>query len=142
MHDVHTEAGHLQITFHHDNETPLDFLLELLHSVFKKQLADALRFTEAISDEGQASCGSYPRDIAGELLETARQRIDAAGHPLRITSKTVVGDEERLDRRCKLCDALFGSNRLSLKGIMTVVCDDCMYEVTRRLPGPNSASTQ
>jgi ATP-dependent Clp protease adapter protein ClpS len=134
MHDIHAEAGHLQIIFHHDNETPLDFLIELLHSVFKKQLADALRFTEAIREEGQASCGSYPRDIASELLETARQRIHDAGHPLRITSKAVVGDEEMLDRRCKLCGALFGENRLPLKGIMTLVCDDCMYEVTSHLP--------
>ena len=68
MHDVHAEAGHLQVIFHNDHETPLQFLIELLHSVFKKQLADALRFTEAISNEGQASCGTYPSDVAVELL--------------------------------------------------------------------------
>src|SRR3981081_327692 len=101
MSDVQAEAGHLQITFHDDDETPMEFVIELLHSLFNKQLADALRFTEAINDEGKASCGSSPRNIASELLEAARQRIHASGHPLRITSKAVVGDDEILDARCK-----------------------------------------
>jgi ATP-dependent Clp protease adapter protein ClpS len=134
MDDVHTEDGHLEITFHNDDETPLQFVVELLHSVFRKQLADALRFTEAINRHGKASCGSYPRDIAGELLEAARQRIHASGHPLRITSKAADGDDEMLDARCKLCGALFGENPLSLKGIVTFICDDCMAEVSSNLP--------
>ena len=69
------------ILFYHDDETPLQFVIELLHSVFKKQLADALRFTEAVRKEEQASCGSYPRDIANEMLEAARERIDAFRPP-------------------------------------------------------------
>jgi len=55
MSDVHAEAGHLQIMFHDDDETPLQFVVELLHSVFKKQLADAVRLTEAVNQYGQAS---------------------------------------------------------------------------------------
>ena len=81
MHDVHAEASHLQIIFHDDNETPLQFVVELLHSVFNKQFIDAVRFTEAIGKDGKASCGNYPREIAADLLETARQRVRAAGHP-------------------------------------------------------------
>ncbi|MEA2862021.1 MAG: hypothetical protein QOC72_4060 [Methylobacteriaceae bacterium] len=134
MHDVDVEAGHLQVIFHNDHETPLQFLVELLHSVFKKQLADALRFTEAISNEGQASCGTYPSDVAVELLEAARQRIRVSGHPLRITSEVVAGDDEMLDVRCKLCGALASENQVSLKGIVTLICDDCMYEVASNLP--------
>src|SRR5437588_2661409 len=100
MSDVQAGAGHLEVIFHNDDETPLQFLIELLHSVFKKQAADALRFTEAIHHHGKASCGTYPHDVAGELLEAARQRIDASGHPLRITSRAAVGDDEILDARC------------------------------------------
>src|SRR6266404_4552585 len=134
MSDVLAEAGHLEVIFHDDDKTPLQFVVELLHSVFKKQLADAVRFTEAINKYGQASCGTYPRRIASELLEAARQRIRASGHPLRITSKPVAGDDEILATRCKLCGALFGDNRLSLKGIVALVCDDCMYEMASNLP--------
>jgi ATP-dependent Clp protease adapter protein ClpS len=88
MSDVQADTGYREIIFHYDEETPPRFVIELLHSVFKKQLADALRFTQAIYQEGKASCGTYPREITGELLEAARQRIDESGHPLRISART------------------------------------------------------
>ena len=110
MSDGQVEAGYREIVFHNDDETPLPFVVELLHAVFKKQLADAFRFAEAIHQDGEASCGSYPRDVANEMLEAARQRIDDSGHPLRITSRPVAGDTELLDRRCKLCGELFRRN--------------------------------
>jgi ATP-dependent Clp protease adapter protein ClpS len=44
MSDVQADARHREITFHDDDETPLPFVIELLQSVFKKQLADAFRF--------------------------------------------------------------------------------------------------
>jgi ATP-dependent Clp protease adapter protein ClpS len=134
MDTVNVAAGHLEVIFHDDDETPLQFLMELLHSVFEKQMADALRFTDEIHKEGRASCGTYPRDVAHELLEAARQRIRAAGHPLRITSRAATPDDEILDGRCKLCGSLSSANRLSAKGNPTVVCDECMYEVASNLP--------
>jgi hypothetical protein len=38
------------------------------------------------------------------------------------------------DGRCKLCGALSSQNQLSLKGTSTLICDDCMNEITRNLP--------
>jgi ATP-dependent Clp protease adapter protein ClpS len=135
MNDVHADAGYLQVTFHDDDETPLEFVIELLHSVFKKPIADAMRFSEAVSKYGEAICDAYPRDIANELLETARRRTRACGHPLRITSKAVAGSgAEQLESRCKLCGTLSGKNQLFLKGSLTLICDDCMYEVTSKQP--------
>jgi ATP-dependent Clp protease adapter protein ClpS len=133
MSETKAAANHREIIFHHDDETPLDFILELLHSVFKKPLADAFRFTSAIREEGKASCGSYARDIAGEMLKAARQRIDDAGHPLRITSKATFADSLVFDNRCKLCGGSF-PNRISLKGIVAFVCDDCVKGITSHLP--------
>ena len=93
--DVHAEAGDLQVIFHDDDETPVQFVIELLHSVFKKQLADAIRLTEAVDQHGQAICGTYPRDVANQVLEAARQRVRASGHPLRITSEAVAEGGDR-----------------------------------------------
>jgi ATP-dependent Clp protease adapter protein ClpS len=134
MSNVQADTGHREIIFHDDEETPLPFVIELLHSVFKKQLADALRFTEAIRQEGKASCGSYPRESARELLDVAQQRIDESGHPLRITSRAAVADDKLLDTRCRLCGDPFGANQLSLKGGVTLVCDECMNVITSHLP--------
>jgi ATP-dependent Clp protease adapter protein ClpS len=134
MSDGQVEASFREIIFHNDHETPLQFVIELLHSVFKKQLPDALRFAEAVHQDGKASCGSYPRDVANEMLEAARERIDASGHPLRIASKAAVADTEILDARCKLCGDLDADNQISLKGNVTLVCDECMIEITSNMP--------
>jgi len=129
MRDFQAEARHLQLVFHNDDETPVEFVIELLHLVFKKPIADAFKFAEKVDSYGQAVCGTYPRDVATELLEAARRRIGASGHPLLITSEAVAEDG-----RCKFCGALSGENRLSLKGVVTLICDDCMYEITSKLP--------
>jgi len=134
MSDALAEASHLQIIFHNDNETPLQFVVELLHSVFNKQFIDAVRLTEAVDKDGQASCGSYPREVAADLLEAARQRVRVAGHPLRITSAAVTSDAEIFDGRCKLCGGLDCENVLSFRSTATPLCDDCMLEITRGLP--------
>jgi ATP-dependent Clp protease adapter protein ClpS len=133
MSETKAEANHREIIFHHDDETPLDFVLELLHSVFKKPLADAFRFTDAIREEGKASCGSYARDVAGEMLEAARKSIADAGHPLRITSKATFADSLVFDNRCKLCGSPF-TNRIPLKDKVALVCDDCVKGITSHLP--------
>jgi ATP-dependent Clp protease adapter protein ClpS len=133
MSKVQASTGHREIIFHDDDKTPLNFVLELLHSVFKKQLMDSLRFTDAIREEGQASCGSYPRDVANELLEAARQRIDESGHPLRVTSRRSTADDKVLDAKCKLCGDLCSASRIRLRSIVTRICDECMNGISSQL---------
>jgi ATPase family associated with various cellular activities (AAA)/ATP-dependent Clp protease adaptor protein ClpS len=109
----------------------VEFVIELLHSVFKKPIFDAMRFAEGVKRYGDAVCDVYPRDVGNELLEAARQRIRDSAHPLRITSNAVVGNgAEELERRCKLCGTLSRQNQIFLKGTLTLICDDCMDEVT------------
>jgi ATP-dependent Clp protease adapter protein ClpS len=64
MSDGQIETGYREIVFHDDDGTPAPFVIELLHAVFKKQLADAYRFVGQIAEDGNASCGSYPGDVA------------------------------------------------------------------------------
>jgi ATP-dependent Clp protease adapter protein ClpS len=133
MSEVQAEADHLQVIFHNDDETPDEFVIELLQSVFSKPMAGAIRLTEKVDQAGEAVCGIYPREMADGMLEAARQRIDASGHPLRITSVAVAESGE--NRRCKICGALYSKNRPGLKSIATLICDDCIYEVVSKLPG-------
>jgi len=129
-----TESDQCQILFHNDDETPESFVIDLLHSVFRKPLGEAIHLTLQVGKQGQASCGSYSRDRARALLRAARTEIRAAGHPLRITSDALVEDGE-FNEACKICGAPAGENRLSLTGTMTVLCDHCVSEITRSLPG-------
>src|SRR6266700_6642211 len=124
--DVHAGATYLQLVFHNDQETPEAFVVELLRSVFNKPITDAIRFAATIDRNGKAICGIYPRGVADGLLEVARERIRATGHPLLITSQPVAEDSEMLNGQCKLCGVFSSENRLSLKGTVTLICDDCI----------------
>ncbi len=134
MSDVHAEDGLLKIVLHNDADTPLAFVVELLHSVFKKPIAEALEFTEKVDRRGQVTCGIYPRDVADGLLEAAGKLIRASGHPLLITREEVAADSETPPGRCELCGALTNDNELWLKNTSTLICDDCMYQIAGHFP--------
>jgi ATP-dependent Clp protease adapter protein ClpS len=129
MFDVHAEPSHLQLFIHNDDETPGDFIVDLLHTVFKIPFAKADNLAETTERYGQALCGTYSRDAANEVLITARQRIQAAGHPLLITTEAIAADDAA-KRGCKVCGAFSGGNLLALS---TIVCDDCIEEVRSKL---------
>ncbi|MGA7996300.1 MAG: ATP-dependent Clp protease adaptor ClpS [Bradyrhizobium sp.] len=133
MGDVQSKADLLRIVLRNDNDTPEDFVLELLCLVLKRPYADAVKLIDAIEKHGHAICGTHPRDIATKMLKAARQRIDAAGHRLVVTSEAVAAGSEMPDDKCKLCGAFSNDNRLTLRGVTTLVCDDCTGEVTNNL---------
>ena len=133
MGDVQSKADLLRIVLRNDNDTPEDFVLELLCLVLKRPYADAVKLIDAIEKHGHAICRTHPRDIATKMLKAARQRIDAAGHRLVITSEAVAAGSEMPDGKCKLCGAFSNENRLTLRGVTTLVCDDCTGEVTNNL---------
>src|ERR1700687_3505492 len=134
MSDVQSAPPYFQVIFHNDDETPMEFVIELLQSVFNKSTAAAIRFAERIDACGQAASGIYPGDLANELLEIAEQRIRAAGHRLLITSEAVADDVEMYSGPCKICDALSIENQLKVKGLVAFFCDDCIHDITRNLP--------
>jgi ATP-dependent Clp protease adapter protein ClpS len=134
MSDVQAEPGLLQIIFRNGNETPVEFVVDLLHSVFKKSAADTTGLLEKIEKYGQAICGTYPRERANKLLAAARRRIRAAGHSLLITSETVAENGDAPDDHCKLCGTLFDEDRHALEGAVALICDDCLYGISRTLP--------
>lgn len=134
MGDVQSKADLLRIVLLNDKDTPEDFVVELLCLVLKRPYADAIKLIDTIDKQGHAICGTHPRDIATKMLKAARQRIDAAGHRLTITSEAVAEGSEMPDGKCKLCGAFSNENRLTLRGVPTLVCEDCISEVTNNLP--------
>ena len=133
MSDIQADADFLRITIHNDDETPVAFVVDLLQSVFEKSATETTRFLEKIEKYGQAGCGTYPRERARRLLAAARRRIKAAGHPLSIATEAVADDDEDVDC-CKLCGTLFDDDRQVSEGMLELICDDCLYEISRTLP--------
>jgi len=134
MSDVQADAGLLRIVFRNDNETPAEFVVDILHSVFKKSAAETARLLEKIDKYDLAVCGIYSRERANKLLAAARRRIRAAGHPLLITSEAVAEEVDTPDDHCKLCGTLFDEDRHETEGAAALICDDCLYEISRTLP--------
>ncbi|MDX8510412.1 ATP-dependent Clp protease adaptor ClpS [Mesorhizobium captivum] len=80
------EATDLQLVIHNDDQTPWEFVVDLVRSVFNRSQAEAETFAATVTQRGEAVCGTYPFAVAKAMLDTAQQRVKAAGHPLRIAA--------------------------------------------------------
>ena len=101
MLSVPGDADNVRIIFFNDDQTPWDFVIDLLWSVFGHSNADAEAFAAKGDRRGKAAFGSYPADMADRLLQAARKQIEESGHPLTLRSERV-GDSEAKGR----CDIL------------------------------------
>ena len=134
MGDVHSEAGLIRITLYHDNKTPEEFVVDVLCLDLRRTFADAYKAIDAAAKHGQAICGTYRSDVGTKMLKAAQKRIGASGHRLLLTSDEIADRSETPDRKCKLCDGFSSENLLTLRGVTTLVCDDCTSEITNALP--------
>jgi ATP-dependent Clp protease adapter protein ClpS len=121
--------GYVQLVLHNDENTPKNFVIGLLRSVFSMSPSDAFDVTVAIEKRGKAVCGTYPRAVAEAMLQTAEERIRGSGQQLVMTAHS--GDDVGNDR-CKLCGS-FSEDPLRLVGKTGLVCDDCLLAATANL---------
>ena len=65
-----------------DNYTPMEFVIAMFMSIFRKDQIDALNLTMRIHNEGRAIAGIFPHEIAEQKVSDATQMARANGHPL------------------------------------------------------------
>lgn len=66
-----------------DDFTPMEFVVDLLQTVFAMDLNRATQLMLQVHYEGQALCGWFPRDVAEMKVAQAMQLSEQAGHPLQ-----------------------------------------------------------
>jgi len=66
-----------------DDYTTMDFVIEILETVFNKGPAEAYRIMMMVHTQGKGLCGVYPFDIAETKVETVVARAREHGFPLR-----------------------------------------------------------
>ena len=119
MSDMHGDGGPAQLMIHDDEDTPEEFVRELLCRVFGKSEREAIALTARIEREEKAGCGPYPRSVADALFKSALQHIQIAGHSLRITLEPV-------KTSCELCGKPEAQTDVRLGNRTIWLCGDCI----------------
>src|SRR4051794_34955029 len=68
-----------------DDYTTMDFVVEVLETVFNKAPAEAYRIMMAVHTQGQGLCGVYPFEVAETKVGTVVDMARGQGFPLRAT---------------------------------------------------------
>jgi len=66
-----------------DDYTTMEFVVEILESVFNKAPAEAYRIMMAVHTQGQGLCGVYPFEVAETKVATVLDLARSNGFPLR-----------------------------------------------------------
>jgi ATP-dependent Clp protease adaptor protein ClpS len=66
-----------------DDYTTMDFVIEVLESIFHKQPAEAFRIMMAVHTQGKGLCGIYPYEVAETKVDAVVERARENGFPLR-----------------------------------------------------------
>ncbi|MBR0752849.1 ATP-dependent Clp protease adaptor ClpS [Bradyrhizobium jicamae] len=124
MHDVFASDGAVRLFIHDNDTTPLQFVRDLLHSVFGKSEQEAIVLTGQVERHGGIICGPYPGPVARALLKSAQDVIEAADEMLLITGEAVDGHDP-----CDLCGAPKTGTTVFLARKSACLCTDCMLIV-------------
>jgi ATP-dependent Clp protease adaptor protein ClpS len=79
------------VLLHNDDWTPMDFVVDILESIFQKKEWEARAIMLEVHNKGQAVAGTYGYEIAyTKALETMNS-ANRAGHPLKASLREAPG---------------------------------------------------
>lgn len=74
-----------KVIIHNDDVTPMDFVVDVLTSVFELDVDTAFNVMLTAHNEGNAYVATYPREQAEARVNKAHFAARLEGYPLRLT---------------------------------------------------------
>lgn len=72
-----------QVVLLNDDYTPMDFVVDILQTHFRKGLDEATMIMLNIHHHGRGVCGVYTKDVAQTKVELVMAEAQQAQHPLQ-----------------------------------------------------------
>ncbi|PIE71963.1 MAG: ATP-dependent Clp protease adapter ClpS [Deltaproteobacteria bacterium] len=83
------EPPMFKVLLHNDDYTTMDFVVEILMTVFQKSLEEATRIMLSVHHHGIGMCGIYVFEVAETKVDTVMHRAAAEQFPLKCTMEKV-----------------------------------------------------
>lgn len=72
-----------KVLLHNDDYTTMQFVIEVLESIFNKSPAEAHRIMMHVHTRGHGVCGAYPHEVAETKVSLVHGQAREQGFPLR-----------------------------------------------------------
>ncbi len=79
------EPSMYKVLLINDDYTSMDFVVDILTSVFHKSIEAAVQIMMSVHENGSGLCGVYTYEIAETKVETVHSLAEENGYPLRST---------------------------------------------------------
>lgn len=71
------------VVLHNDDYTTMQFVIDVLESIFHKSPAEAFQIMMHVHTRGRGVCGVYTYDVAETKVDLVHERAKENGFPLR-----------------------------------------------------------
>lgn len=77
------EPRKYKVLLHNDDYTTMDFVVEVLMRVFRKDETQAMSIMLSVHNQGYGVCGTYTAEVAETKVDLVHRLAKSAGFPLK-----------------------------------------------------------
>ena len=83
------EPRQFRVLLHNDDYTTMEFVVDILMTVFRKNLEEATMIMLSVHEKGLGACGVYTEEVAETKVAQVHDKARKQGFPLRCSMEEV-----------------------------------------------------